>query len=442
MKVCNWGRFPVTESVVHHFDKAMTASEKVSALPSLIARGMGRSYGDASLGSHILSTLRFNRFLSFNEERGVLRCESGVTLDEIIQVFLPRGWFLPVTPGTRFVTVGGAVASDIHGKNHHLTGSFSNHLLSMEILLSSGEILTCSPRHRSDLFHATCGGMGLTGIILSAEFRLIPVQSAFIRRNVSRGRNLDEIMRLFEEHKKAVYSVAWIDCLSSGKNLGRSVLFTGHHATAEDLKGTADEDEPFPSQEKMSFNVPLTLPSVILNRFSVRAFNTLYFNGNRPGSEGIIHHAPFFFPLDRIRHWNRIYGRRGFFQYQFVLPREESFDGLREILEMSSASGSASFLAVLKLFGRQDSLMSFPMEGYTLAMDFPCTDANLKLAEKLDQAVLRRKGRIYLTKDARMPREVFEESYPNRKKFGEILEKYDPEHKFSSLQSKRLGITP
>jgi len=354
---------------------------------------------------------------------------------------LPRGWFLPVVPGTRYVTVGGAIASDIHGKNHHQTGSFSARVESIDLLLSSGERVVCSPSVNTDLFQATCGGMGLTGVILSAKFRLMRVETASILQKTFRAPNLDEIMKLFDHHREAIYSVAWIDCLARGKNLGRSILFTGEHARREHLDGAPMAESPFSFPMKRKWAVPFNLPPGTLNRITVSAFNAMYYRSHRSHPARPVNLIPFFFPLDAIHHWNRIYGRRGFFQYQFVMPPGESYEGIKRVLELSARSGNASFLAVLKLFGKQDSLMSFPMEGYTLAMDFPVTRANLKLAKELDKQVLKHGGRIYLTKDARMPREVFESSYPNRRQFSQILEKWDPERKFASFQSMRLGIT-
>lgn len=398
----------------------------------VIAQGLLRSYGDSALSEQAITTLRFNRLLSFESETGMLTCESGVPLSDIIDVFLPRGWFLPVTPGTKFVTIGGAIASDVHGKNHHRAGSFCSHIEQMDVMLPSGEVLSCSPAINPDLFRATCGGMGLTGVILRASIRLMSVKSAYIEQETVKARDLAHIMELFESSVGWTYSVAWIDCLSSGRSLGRSILMRGEHST----------ERPLAIKPRRKLNVPVNFPGFALNNLSVRAFNMFYYTKARDRiSSNIVDYDSFFYPLDSISNWNRIYGRKGFTQYQFVLPLESSSTGMRKMLTKIAQSGMGSFLAVLKLFGAQSGLMSFPMEGYTLALDFPIKRGLFELLDELDRMVVDYGGRLYLTKDARMSAETLLASYKGLlDEFLSLREKYDPRGRLSSLQSRRLRI--
>ena len=374
----------------------LKAKEFIDSHQALITRGLGRCYGDSSLSEVILSSLNYNHFLDFDKESGVLRCEAGISLAEILEAFVKRGFFLPVTPGTKFVTVGGAIASDVHGKNHHKEKSFGSHVIEIKLMLSDGSIVTCSKEKNSDLFFATIGGMGLTGIILEAIFKLKKIESSYIKQETIKAYNLEEIMEYFEQSQDYTYSVAWIDCLSSGKNLGRSILMRGEHALEYELATT----NTFSLKQKRKLNVPIDLPEFLLNPYSVRAFNELYFSKAKKGlSKSIIDYDTFFYPLDSIHNWNRIYGPKGFLQYQFVLPKQSSKEGLQVILTKIAQSNQGSFLAVLKLFGKQDSLISFPMEGYTLALDFPISKNVFELLDYLDAIVLDYQGRFYFTKD-------------------------------------------
>jgi decaprenylphospho-beta-D-ribofuranose 2-oxidase len=438
MKVTNWGKYPVIDANFKSFTSIDELQSIVKNSDQLVARGLGRCYGDSALSQNIVSTLKYNRILAFDERTEQVTCESGVSLAEIIEAFVPRGWFLPVTPGTKFVTVGGAIASDVHGKNHHIEGSFSNHVTSIDILLSDGSIATCSKTNNSSLFWATCGGMGLTGIILQATFSLKRIESAYIKQKTIKVSNLDAVMEAFEASESYTYSVAWIDCLARGKSQGRSILTLGEHAILPDLKpGTP----PLQLPKKLKLAVPLDFPSFALNSLSVKAFNFLYYHkAPDKSTESIIDYDAFFYPLDNIHHWNRIYGKRGFTQYQFVLPRESSKAGLKEILNRISRSGQGSFLAVLKLFGKQDNLISFPKEGYTLALDFAINNKVFPLLDELDKIVLEHGGRLYLTKDVRMNAETFRKSYGNSETFIQLKHQLDPTNKFHSLQSQRLQI--
>lgn len=443
--ISGWGNYPVTEAEVCGFsgedELRATLDTMSSGQAGGIPRGLARSYGDSSLAPRVISTHRFNRFLAFDPESGRLTCESGVSLADILDVFVPMGWFLSVTPGTRFVSVGGAIASDVHGKNHHLAGSFCNHLEGMDVMLPGGEVLTCSRTQNPELFRATCGGMGLTGVVLRATLNMLPIDSAYIYQETERAGGLDHVMDLFRESSRWTYSVAWIDCLSTGSSLGRSVLMRGEHSPAASLDTARLKRGALTLPHRRKFNVPFNFPSLALNNLSVRAFNALYYGkASRGVGRGIVDYDSFFYPLDSIGNWNRIYGRRGFVQYQFVLPLEASQMGMRRILERIASSGMGSFLAVLKLFGRQEGMMAFPMEGYTLALDFAMKRGLLELLNELDRMVLDYGGRLYLSKDARMSANTLRASYPALDEFISLRQRFDPEGKLSSMQSRRLEI--
>ncbi|MEM3846301.1 MAG: FAD-binding oxidoreductase, partial [Candidatus Parvarchaeota archaeon] len=368
MLVTNWGKYPTINANLIEFDSEVSAKDYLADKDEIITRGLGRCYGDSSLSKNILSSLRYNHFLTFDQNLGIIRCEAGASLADILESFVKRGWFLPVTPGTKFITVGGAIASDVHGKNHHKEKSFGFHVLSFKLLLADGSVVECSKDQNSDLFYATIGGMGLTGIILEAAFKLKRIESAYIRQETLKAYNLDEIMEYFEQSQDYTYSVAWIDCLAKNEHIGRSILMRGEHALEFELP----QNTPLLLKEKRKLNIPIDLPSFLLNPISVKAFNELYFSkAPKYLSKSIVDYDTFFYPLDSIHNWNRIYGKRGFTQYQFVLPKESSQEGLKAILKKIAQSNQGSFLAVLKLFGKQESLISFPMEGYTLALDFP-----------------------------------------------------------------------
>lgn len=427
--ISGWGRYPTIESEL--ITPGTPENITLSSVDT-ITRGMGRSYGDSALSSEIISTQQIEQLISFDEKRGMLHCSGGATLDEILKVFVPKGWFLSITPGTKFVSVGGAIASDVHGKNHHKNGSFCDHVSNLNIMLASGEIMNCSPEQNSELFRATCGGMGLTGIIISATIKLIPIKGTAIKQKTLKAVNLQEVFELFENNYSATYSVAWIDCLASGKNLGRSLLYLGEH----------DQEGPLEMLQEKNKSIPFDMPRMLLNRFSIQSFNNLmYHKVCDKVSHQQVHYEPYFYPLDSIHHWNRLYGKRGFLQYQFVIPKRAGLEGMTKIMQRISASKKGSFLAVLKELGKQNrNLLSFPMEGYTLALDFKWEPDLLQLLDELDQIVLEYGGRIYLTKDARMSEATFKQSYPRWEKFMEIRQKYGAPSHFNSLQSKRLGL--
>jgi FAD/FMN-containing dehydrogenase len=440
MKISGWGKYPLIDANVMTARSVRELREGLAAVSPVIPRGLGRSYGDSSLSENILSLLRLNRMLAFDEEAGVLTCEAGVSLGEVEEVFVPRGWFLPVVPGTKFVTVGGAIASDVHGKNHHKEGAFSDHVLSLELLLPDGSVQNCSPEENRELFRATCGGMGLTGVILSARFRLKSIQTAFIRQHTVKAADLDEIMDLFDANRDVTYSVAWIDCLARGAGLGRSVLMLGEHAEPDELRGEGARN-PLRLPAKRKLGVPFSFPGFALNSLTVKGFNAVYFRKQSRESFSLVDYDTFFHPLDFVHDWNRIYGTRGFTQYQVVLPLASSREGLKEILTRIGRKRMGSFLSVLKLFGRgNDNLLSFPMEGYTLALDFPMSRSLPGFLDDLDRVVLDSGGRLYLTKDVRMGGSMFRAGYEGAEAFRELRRSIDPEGRLSSLQSRRLEI--
>lgn len=434
-----WGRFPVLDCMV---SEAATADEAAwhPSIPGSIARGNGRSYGDSSLSpSCTLDVRRLDRLLAFDNGVGRLTCEAGTLLSDIVALFVPRGWFPPVTPGTKFVTVGGMIASDVHGKNHHGAGSFCDHLASVDVAIGIGEVLHCSRSENPDLFAATCGGMGLTGIILRATFALIPVGTARIEQKVERTPNLESAMAMFEASQHWTYSVAWIDCLASGPDLGRSAVILGEHAAVDRLPAN-ERPTPFRRPASRTKRLPIDLPQFALNEVSVRLFNKLYYLSQKPKTT-LVDLEPYFYPLDALLDWNRMYGRRGFVQYQCVLPLAASRDGLVELLRAIARDGSASFLAVLKRLGRSSfGYLSFPMEGYTLALDFPVNPKTFQLLDRLDAIVVAHGGRLYLAKDARASARMIEATYPGLAAFRAVRSRYGLDRRFGSAQSSRLEI--
>lgn len=441
MKLAGWGNYPRLEVDLRHFRGEAALSGLVADRSSLIARGNGRAYGDAALNPKAtLSTLRHDRLLAFDAASGLLTCETGILLADLIDFFLPQGWFVPVTPGTRLVTIGGMIAADVHGKNHHKDGTFGRHVDSLRLMTGDGRVLDCSRTENADLFRATIGGMGLTGIITQASFRLIPLQTAWIRQQTVPCGNLEAVMAAFEESAGWTYSVAWIDCQARGAQSGRALLYRGEHAGLDELP-VAQRRQPLHRAPRRRLRVPFDVPEILLNRYSVAAFNELYYRkGCSAAGTGMIDLETFFYPLDGVLDWNRGYGRSGFVQYQCVLPKAASRSGLTLLLERIAAAGTGSFLAVLKLFGAGDGeeggLLSFPFEGYTLALDFPASARNFSLLIELDAIVADHGGRLYLAKDARMGVSLLRSGY------GTALEHFatlrDPY--CHSVLSQRLGL--
>ena len=446
MQLCNWGNYPLIETTMETPCDEPAALECVTIGTKSIGRGLGRCYGDSALNDMlVISSNRLDHMLEFNPEPGVLIAESGVSLAEIVEAFAPRGWFVPVTPGTKFVSLGGAIASDVHGKNHHVSGTFGQHVLFFDIITAERGLVRCSPNENTELFRATCGGHGLTGFITKVAVQLVRIPSVWIRQRGVKTRNLLEIMEAFEEYAHYSFSVAWIDCLKGGSAMGRSFLMCGEFASPDELSGEK-RTSPFTVPAVRPLSVPFNFPKIALNSLSVKTFNALYY-GKAPArvSDSIVSYNTFFYPLDAIHHWNRIYGKRGFTQYQFVIPKEAAKEGLPRVLKRISESGLGSFLAVLKLFGKQERYhgnISFPTEGYTLALDFPITRKLFPVLDELDHMILDYGGRHYLTKDVRISPETLRRGYGKTlDEFIEVKAKWDPHQHFCSVQSRRLNLT-
>ena len=439
-RIADWGQYPVIEANEQSFTFNNELNDLVKHNDNVIARGSGRCYGDSALATNTISTLKYDNILFFDTINGVITCQPGITLEQLLQVIVPQGWFLPVTPGTKLITIGGAVASNVHGKNHRKDGSFSKHVIEIELRLASNESVICSPTQNADLFEATCGGMGLTGIITLVTFRLKKIETSFIKQKQIKAGSLDELLYLFEQYRESDYAVAWIDCLKKGKHFGRGILTIGQHALLSDLN-KEQKNNPLHIPDKKKLNFPFNLPAFVLNNFTVKAFNLLFYTKNlKKETESTVGYDSFFYPLDAINNWNRMYGKKGFVQYQFVLPLTAKH-GLIEILNRISRQGQGSFLTVLKVLGKQESMISFPREGYTLALDFPVRDGLFEFLDELDAILVKHGGRIYLTKDARMKAAMMESGYPELQKFKAIVNQYNPDGKFRSLQSDRLNLT-
>jgi decaprenylphospho-beta-D-ribofuranose 2-oxidase len=437
--ISGWGNYPRRDAPLLAAREPDDLPRRIAASATIIARGAGRAYGDAAIGNDAtLAMTGLDRMIALDPETLNLTVEAGVTLAQILDAFVPRGLFPPVVPGTRYVTIGGMVAANVHGKNHHKVGGFGSHVERLTLIGAGGVPQVCSPIQNTELFRATVGGMGLTGIIRDVTFRLQRIDSAFVRNETVIAPDLDSVLRAFEESRDWTYSVAWIDSLARGSALGRSVLLRGEHAQRGELDPHHAAASYHASRPKLA--VPFYPPSFTLNRLSVRAFNALYFNGHRPGT-AVVPLLKYFFPLDAIGHWNRLYGRGGFVQYQCVIPKSRSREALGEILELIAARGSPSFLTVLKLLGPDDAgLLAFPLEGYTLTLDFHATAAALQLATELDRRVMTFGGRVYLAKDACQSRALVEAGYPHLNAFRTFRQQSGAAAKFQSLQSQRLAL--
>ena len=438
MKLSGWGRYPVIDAEVTT-PRCIADIADLMKRGNAIARGNGRSYGDSAVSvSNTIHMKHFNRLLSFDANSGQLVAEAGVLLADIIEVFLNRGWFPFVTPGTKFVTLGGIIAADVHGKNHHKDGSLANYIDWIDVLTSDGSVQRCSVLDNADLFNWTIGGMGLTGVIVRAAIRLRKISSAWIKQRTLAADNIQHAMDIFESSQDATYSVAWIDCLKKGSALGRSLVMLGEHLD-EDEVPTKFRHSPMSIPLKPKRMIPFTFPKWTLNVHTVRMFNALYFrHGKRFGEQQIVDWDSYFYPLDALLNWNKIYGRRGLAQFQCVIPLHNSEQGLRDLLKEISNAGTGSFLAVLKRFGKQSSNFSFPMEGYTLALDFPINKETLALMNKLDHITLNHGGRFYLAKDSRMSHEVFHLSERRAKAYKDYRNAAFGSERFVSAQSERL----
>lgn len=414
----SWNRIPKVKhsGIIKCFERNLSVPKTDGFL---LPHGNGRSYGDVCLNNNgfLLMTRTLNRFIAFDRQTGRLQCEAGVLLKDILDLVVPQGWFLPVTPGTQLVTVGGAIANDIHGKNHHIAGSFGNHVLRLELVRSDGQRIECGPDLNHEWFSATVGGLGLTGLITWVEIQLETISNPFMLVETFRFNDLDSFWAINSEtESRWPYTVSWIDCLSGGKKNTRGLFLIGKHAPPQAI---------LPNATQKTLTVPIDSPISLINGLSLRIFNELYYR--RPLKRGVHlnHYISYFYPLDSIARWNRIYGKKGFFQYQCVLPPENMKEGIAELLEQIRLSKQGSFLAVLKTFGKRPSvgMLSFPRPGATLALDFPNHGAaTLKLFERFDSIVSAAGGALYPAKDTRMPSWMFKQGFPGWEKFNQYID--------------------
>jgi len=421
----SWGRYPEVEQEVVPLFWPDEFPRKIPTGKLALPAGMARSYGDVGLNQDnaLLVTTAMDRILAFNPETGLLRCEAGMTLAQMLDFAVPRGWFPPVLPGTKFVTVGGAIANDIHGKNHHVAGTFGNHVTKFELNRSDGSRTICAPDRHDDMYRATIGGMGLTGLISWAEIQLKPIISPRIAFVGTKFHGLEEFLAL-SQASRAEYTVAWLDTVAGGKNWARGIFMEGTHDASE-RKLVAGKPARLP--------FPMDLPEFVLNKTSMGLFNTLFYNKQLRRASHFVHYDPFFFPLDAIHNWNRMYGKRGFLQFQCVVPAE----AMSPILRIVSDAGMSSFLAVLKVFGDVPSrgMMSFPKPGWTIALDFPIRgEHTFALFDRLAQMTMDAGGRLYPAKDARMTAAQFQSFYPQWQEFAHFI---DPN--FSSSFWRRVA---
>ena len=441
-----WGRTnPTVADDITVDAHALVAALKEAGPRGALARGLGRSYGDAAQngGGLIVRLAPGGGDVVLDPATGMATVGAGVSIDELLRIIVPRGFFIPVTPGTRFVTIGGAIASDIHGKNHHVDGSIGNHIESVTMMLADGSTVAMGPDHTPALFWATVGGMGLTGVMLDATIRLLPIETSRMRVDTSRVADVDALFATMSDGDDDVrYSVAWIDLVAKGRHLGRSVLSRGEHAVLGDLDAK-QAAAPFAYGPHQLIAVPPLVPPMgVLNHASIAAFNECWFRKTPKHRVGEIQGiGAFFHPLDLVGSWNRLYGKRGMVQYQFVVPFGEE-DAMRTVVERLSASGAASFLAVLKRFGAANPApLSFPRAGWTLALDVPAASRGLgDLLHGLDRVVLDAGGRHYFAKDAHMTPDAVRRGYPRLDEWKAIRNEVDPHGVFQSDLGRRLGL--
>ena len=440
-----WGRISPTRAELAEPASVAAAArllETAAAARGLIARGLGRSYNNAAqcAGGVVISTTRLNRIIGLDPATGLVTCEAGVSLEQLMVAGLPAGWFVPVSPGTRQVTVGGAIAADVHGKNHHVAGSFARHVRSFDILLPGGELRTVTEGSDPELFWATAGGMGLTGLVVRAVIQLKRVATSRLRVDTVRTADIDETMATLAEHDRVFgYTVAWSDSLARGASLGRSVITSGDFAAPADLPPEAD---PFAFRPGARLGVPAWFPPGLVNRYTVALANEAWYRKAPRSRQGELQTiGTFFHPLDGIRNWNRVYGPGGFRQYQYALPFGQEA-AVRRSFELVSRARAASFVTVLKRFGEGDpGFLSFPAPGWTLALDVPARTPGLAgLLGALDRLVVEAGGRVYLAKDSRVPPDVLAEMYPRLAEFKKLRAEFDPDGMLASDLSRRLGL--
>ena len=427
----SWGNYPSASSKQVFARYIDDVRSEVLASDELIARGQARSYGDSAHADTTINTTHLNQYINFDATSGLLTCFGGTTLENILNTFIAKGWTLPITPGTKYVTVAGAIASDVHGKNHHFKGCFSQCVQQLTLMLANGEMVECSQNNNVSLFYATCSGMGLTGVIVTATIKLKKSDSSYFLQDTFKAKNIEHALQIFEQKQDSDYHVAWIDCLATGDQLGRSIVMTAKEANRQELK----------LHKPAKLNVPVFMPNFTMNRFSIGAFNALYFNKAKDNQNEVVHYDSFYYHLDGIKNWNRLYGKNGFVQYQFVVPKLNGLEALTLILEKISNSKQGSCLTVLKELGPEnENYLSFPIKGYTLALDFKVSSTIWSLLDELDELVLKYAGKVYLCKDARMSENTFKQCYPNWTKLQSVRQEFGSLEKFNSNQSKRLGL--
>ena len=404
---------------------------KSGTILNSITRGLGRSYGDSSLDNNVISLKNYEKFFKFDDKLGILECSSNYSLNEILKLIIKKGWFLNVTPRSKFVTIGGAIASDVHGKNHHLDGSFSDYVFSLKVITSEGILYNCSKEENSELFHASCGGMGLTGIIVSAKIKLFKINSKIIDTQIIKTKNLKETINKFKKLNNNKYLLAWIDALAKNEHMGRSVIFIGNHSNEGDLSFI----------EKKKFSIPKIFPGFLLNKYAIKFFNKLYYffhHDNRKFKQNLDN---FFYPLDNINNWNNLYGKNGFIQVQILISESNFEEIIGKVLKFFQDKKQFSFLSTLKELGPGNkNYLSFPSKGYTLTLDLKMNKDLKKIYAEFELLLASYNIKVYLTKDSFMSKKFFENTYKELNKFKEIKNKYDPLDLIKSFQSKRLGF--
>lgn len=434
MKISGWGNTSYTECRVIKPKTILQIKKEIK--PNCIPRGMGRSYGDSSIQpTKTIVMTNISKIINFDKRKGIIKVQAGIKLIDLLKFVIPKGWFVPVSPGTKYVTIGGMIASNVHGKNHHKVGGFINYIKQIKVIDENKKIRTCSIKKQKNFFLSTCGGMGLTGIIIEASIKLKKIETSYIREKTYCTKNLNETIDRIEKSNKYEYSIAWLDC-TANKNFGRGVIFCGEHAKKHHLIKNKNE---LTFINKKKINIFFSLPKFIFNSFFIKIFNTFYYYLNYYKKKlNLVDYDKFFYPLDTLINWNNLYGKNGFIQYQCVIPKKKHLLNMLNVLRGSTIK---SFLVTVKILKKDKGLLSFAINGYTIAIDIPSSKNNLILIEKLNHQLLKNKGKIYLTKDSIMDKFIFKKMY-NRKLniFKKIVRKPKNLKTFQSLQSKRIGL--
>ena len=434
MKISGWGKNTVSECKIVK-PKTLSGLKK-EIVKNCIARGMGRSYGDSSIQPNkTIVMTNFSKVIKFDHIKGIIKVEAGITLLDLLKVIVPKRWFVPVSPGTKFVTIGGMIASNVHGKNHHKTGGFENHLIEIKVIDENKMTRKCSIKKEKAFFLGTCGGMGLTGIIIEATIKLKKIETSYIEERIYCTKNMEDTIKQIEKSNKYHYSIAWVDCAANNHNFGRGVIFCGEHVKKNFLPKNANK---LNVKKKKKFNVFFSLPKFIFNNFFIRIFNILYYYTNYlKKNVSYVDYDKFFYPLDSLLNWNNLYGNNGFIQYQCVVPKKKD---IIKILKIFKYSDIKSFLVTVKILKKDKGLLSFPMKGYTLAFDVPHSKKNSILINQLNKQLLKSKGKIYLAKDSLMKASFFRSTYKGLNKFKKTIRNKKNTQIFTSMQSRRLEL--